>query len=61
MSTTTRFSAGLGLVTGAFAAFVLYLLFQKTKLGLGMRAVASNTESSGLVGIQVGRMLMIGW
>jgi branched-chain amino acid transport system permease protein len=42
-------------------AFVLYLLFQKTKLGLGMRAVASNTESSGLVGIRVGRMLMIGW
>jgi branched-chain amino acid transport system permease protein len=45
----------------AIVAFVLYLLFQKTKLGLGMRAVASNTESSGLVGIQVGRMLMIGW
>ncbi len=42
-------------------AFILYLLFQHTKLGLGMRAVASNTESSGLVGIRVGRMLMIGW
>jgi len=49
------------LVVLAVVAFVLYLLFQKTKLGLGMRAVASNTESSGLVGIRVGRMLMIGW
>lgn len=42
-------------------AFLLYLLFQKTKLGLAMRGVASNTESSGLVGIRVGHMLMIGW
>ena len=49
------------LATLAVVAFLLYLLFQKTKLGLGMRAVASNTESSGLVGIRVGRMLMIGW
>lgn len=49
------------LATLAVVAFVLYLLFQKTKLGLAMRAVASNTESSGLVGIRVGRMLMIGW
>lgn len=49
------------LATLAVVAFVLYLLFQKTKLGLGMRAVASNSESSGLVGIRVGRMLMIGW
>lgn len=45
----------------AVVAFLLYLLFQKTKLGLGMRAVASNSESSGLVGIRVGRMLMFGW
>lgn len=40
---------------------VLYLVFQKTKLGLAMRAVASNSESSRLVGIRVGRMLMFGW
>jgi branched-chain amino acid transport system permease protein len=40
---------------------LLYLLFQKTKVGLAMRAVASNPESSRLVGIRVGRMLMLGW
>jgi branched-chain amino acid transport system permease protein len=40
---------------------LLYLLFQKTKLGLAMRAVASNDESSRLVGIRVGRILMFGW
>jgi branched-chain amino acid transport system permease protein len=40
---------------------LLYLLFQKTKLGLAMRAVASNDESARLVGIRVGRMLMFGW
>lgn len=40
---------------------LLYLLFQKTKIGLAMRAVTSNTESSRLVGIRVGRILMFGW
>lgn len=40
---------------------LLWLLFQKTKIGLAMRGVASNAESSALVGVPVGRMLMIGW
>jgi len=40
---------------------LLYLLFQKTKVGLAMRAVTSNSESSRLVGIRVGRVLMLGW
>ncbi len=40
---------------------VLWFLFQKTKLGLGMRAVASTKESSRLVGVRVGAMLMVGW
>lgn len=40
---------------------LLYLLFQHTKVGLAMRAVASNPESSRLVGIRVGRILMLGW
>jgi len=40
---------------------LLFLLLQRTKVGLAMRAVASNPESSGLVGISVGRMLMFGW
>jgi len=39
----------------------LFLLFQRTKLGLAMRAVAANPASSRLVGISVGRTLMIGW
>jgi branched-chain amino acid transport system permease protein len=41
--------------------FLLYLLFQHTKVGLAMRAVASNRDSSRLCGIQVGRILMLGW
>ena len=40
---------------------LLYLLLQRTKLGLGVRAVASNPESSRLLGIPVGTMLMLGW
>lgn len=40
---------------------VLWLIFQRTSLGLAMRAVASNEESSALAGVPVGRMLMIGW
>ena len=35
--------------------------FQKTKLGLAMRAVASNPESAPLVGIQTGQVLMVSW
>lgn len=37
------------------------LLFHKTKLGLGLRAVADNPSSSALSGIPVKRLLMIGW
>jgi branched-chain amino acid transport system permease protein len=40
---------------------ILYFLLQRTKLGLAVRAVASNSESSRMVGIPVGRMLMFGW
>ena len=39
----------------------LYLLLQKTKLGLALRAVASNPDSSRLVGINTGQMLLVGW
>jgi branched-chain amino acid transport system permease protein len=45
----------------AVEALIFFLIFQRTKLGLAMRAVASNPESSGLVGVPVTRMLMIGW
>jgi branched-chain amino acid transport system permease protein len=40
---------------------LVFLLFQKTRIGLAMRAVAMNPDSSRLVGINVGRTLMIGW
>jgi branched-chain amino acid transport system permease protein len=52
----------LGIVAVLLAVSgLLFLLFQRTKLGLGMRAVAANPASSRLVGINVGRTLMIGW
>ena len=40
---------------------LLTLLFQRTKIGLAMRAAASNPGSSRLVGIRVGWMLALGW
>jgi len=40
---------------------LLALLFQRTKLGLAMRAAAANPASARLVGIDVGRTLAIGW
>jgi branched-chain amino acid transport system permease protein len=40
---------------------VLFAIFQRTKVGLAMRAVSLNPDSSRLVGISVGRTLMIGW
>ena len=41
--------------------FLLWLMFNKTKIGLAMRAVANNQESSNLVGIRVGTVLLLGW
>jgi branched-chain amino acid transport system permease protein len=40
---------------------LLWLLLQRTKVGLAFRSVASNRESAQLVGIDVGRTLMLGW
>jgi len=40
---------------------LLLLLFQRTDLGLRMRAAAFNAEVSRLLGIRVGRMLTLGW
>lgn len=40
---------------------LLFLLFNKTKFGLAMRAVASNTESAKLVGIRTSTVLMASW
>ncbi len=56
----TTHSIGI-LVTALVVMGVLYLLFNHTKLGLGMRATAHNPGASRLMGINVGRMLMLGW
>ncbi|MFC9518074.1 branched-chain amino acid ABC transporter permease [Nocardiaceae bacterium NPDC056970] len=42
-------------------AVALFWLFQRTKVGLAMRAAAGNPDSAQLIGIPVGRMLTIGW
>lgn len=49
------------LVTAVIIMALLFALFQRTKLGLAMRASAQNRTASRLVGIPVGRMLSIGW
>ena len=40
---------------------VLFCFFRFTSLGLAMRAAAQNPVSSRLVGVNVNRMLMLGW
>jgi len=49
------------LVITLLAAAALFVLFQRTKVGLAMRAVASNTESSRLVGVPTGWILAGSW
>jgi branched-chain amino acid transport system permease protein len=43
------------------AMLLLFILFQRTSLGLRMRAAAFNPEISRILGIRVGRMLTLGW
>ena len=45
----------------AVEVIVLFVVFRRTKLGLAMRAVASNPESSALSGVPVSRILLVGW
>jgi branched-chain amino acid transport system permease protein len=40
---------------------LLYLLFQRTPIGLRMRASAFNPEVARLLGVRVGRLLTLGW
>ena len=40
---------------------LIYVFFNRTKVGLAMRATAQNRVASQLVGIRVGRMLALGW
>lgn len=43
------------------AMFLLFLVFQRTTLGLRMRAAAFNPEIARILGIRVGSMLTLGW
>ena len=49
------------LITVVLLLIVLTLLLNKTKVGLAFRAVSSNLESSGLVGVRAGPTLQFGW
>lgn len=40
---------------------LIYLILQRTKVGLKLRAAASNRESAKLAGINTSAMLMLGW
>jgi branched-chain amino acid transport system permease protein len=52
----------LFIVIAALGVMVaLYLLFQRTSLGLRMRSSAFNPEVARLLGVRVGRMLTLGW
>jgi branched-chain amino acid transport system permease protein len=49
------------LLVAVFSVGLLWVLFQFTKLGLGMRAAALRPAAAALVGVRVDRMLAIGW
>lgn len=49
------------LVVTLIVTALLFLLFAKTKIGLAMRAVASNTDSAKLVGVPTGWILAGSW
>jgi len=49
------------IVVALLMVALLFSLFRFTRVGLALRAAAQNPVSSRLVGISVGRMLMLGW
>jgi branched-chain amino acid transport system permease protein len=52
----------LGIIAVSFAiVLALWAFFQRTKLGLALRAAALNPESSRLHGVRVSWMLALGW
>jgi len=51
----------LTLAVVAVQMVVLYVLFQRTKLGLAMRAAALYPANAGTVGISAQKMMMLGW
>jgi branched-chain amino acid transport system permease protein len=52
----------LGLIAVLLAeCALLYVLLQRTRVGLRLRAVAANPDSARLHGINANRLLMLGW
>ncbi len=49
------------IVVALIMVALLFSFFSFTPIGLALRAAAQNAPSSRLVGINVGRMLMLGW
>lgn len=49
------------LVTVLVITALLFLLFQKTKVGLAMRMVANNPDSAKLAGVPTNKILMLSW
>ncbi len=49
------------LATVIILLILLTLLLKRTKIGLAFRAVSSNLESAGLVGVRAGPTLQFGW
>jgi branched-chain amino acid transport system permease protein len=47
--------------TALVVSLALFLFFQRTKLGLAVRATAQNPVAARLVGVNTGRMLTLGW
>ncbi|MPZ23377.1 MAG: branched-chain amino acid ABC transporter permease [Dehalococcoidia bacterium] len=47
--------------TALCLTLLLFVFFQRTKLGLAVRAAAQNPVAARLVGIRVNRMLTLGW
>jgi branched-chain amino acid transport system permease protein len=52
----------LGVIgVSAIALLLVYLLLQRTTIGLSMRAAAHNPDASRLLGVRVSWMLALGW
>jgi branched-chain amino acid transport system permease protein len=54
-------SALVNLAVLAMIVIGLQVLFRRTRFGLALRATADNADSSALLGLPVGRLLMAGW
>ena len=61
LGATWRYQSIGILLVGLAVTGALFALFNKTRFGLAMRAVASNAESARLVGVNTGRVLAASW